>query len=489
MISRTVRTLTAVSALVLGFGPAVVQAADANNTPYAKYVDCGSSQLRTSCVERGEVMNFAQLRDIITAAMYRDAMERRRTLRPDSDYTDSSADDDSTTIRPGDRPAYGNPETSTTDNSTPIRLRPPQSADETAEERVAVAPVLIPPSLPVVVRYERGIDDQNTESSRLVFTVKDETGESSSYSVNVSDETGQYIEREIIRTPEPTTRTSQPTTRTPEPIIRTSETPPTTAETEVAAATPLDMQEIFVSQEMIPVSSNTETFTTVVAAPATVTPSSPSQPTAAPLPSQTTVQAEIQSVPAPAPSGSPVIYLPPAQIVSAQIAIMQSSIDAQPVTASSYTYSADQQPATATATSYVFRVRETAQTVTASPVITLRLRSEQATDDQTTSTITLTSRSVNEGAATIQPYVIMISSTETVHVVPQQVETAPVNVLTAFRDTSIGVTPGENVRDQSYSGTNETSPSEPGSSAPSNDGGDDDGGDDDDGGNQGGPIQ
>jgi|GEM_PF-6516630 len=465
MIGRTARTLTAVSALVLGFGPSVVQAAEANNTPYAKYVDCSSSGLRTSCVERGEVMNFGQLRDIIAAAMYREEMERKRLLtQPDPDSSDRppsyTSTNGSTPRQPSTRvpepttrtsepmtrtpvPTTRVPETSTSDSSTPTRLQDGsvQPAEQTAESTETFPPVS-PASLPVVVRYERGTDDQSSPSSRLIFTVKDETGEPSSYSVNVSDETGQYIEKEIIRS-------------SPAPM-------PTPTDTGMTATTPLDMQDVVVSQEMVPVIFNSEAMVAASVATA-VPPSSPSRPMAAsPLPSETTVQAEMQTVAAPAPSRSTVTYVPPARI-----SIMESSVEYQPITVSYYTYRVEEQPITATY--YRFTVPETTETVTASPVITLRMYPEQSTDQ----TITLTARNADESTITVRPYVVMISPTETVHVVPQQVET-PVNVLAAFRDNSVGVTPGENVRDQSYSGMNETPAAEPSAPSPSNDNDDDD---------------
>ncbi len=528
MISRTARTLTAVSALVLGFGPAMVQAADANNTPYAKYLDCSSSQGRTTaggnagCVERGEVLNFGQLRDIIAAAMYRDEVERRNSLLPDSDsrdrpdysYTDGSTTrppgrntltpdgssaDGTTPIRLQDRPGSGNPsgstaETSTSDNgsvpiqpperndstassngstpnsTTPARpqSRSPQSAEETAEGTVVFPPALIPPSLPVVVRYERGVNDQSTPSSRLVFTVRDETGESSSYSVNLSDEAGQYIEREIIRNP------------TARPAV-TSEV---TAAEEPAA--PLDMEEVVVSQELIPVNSDGQVLASTEArTPVPV--ESPSRPSAAPLP-QTPIAVEMQS--APAPIRPSVAYFPP------QVVVAESSINNQPVMVSSYTvqqpaaspvytytYTVPQQPVMTytyvmqqqpTVQSYRVTVPGSTTPVDATPVITLRVR-EQG-DSQTITTTTATTETSNANTV-VQPYMIMISSTETVHVVPQQVLAPPqVNVLAAFRDIP-AATPGENVRDQSYTGTSDnpsTSPSAEPAAAPSNNDDDDD---------------
>lgn len=492
MISRTARTLTAVSALVLGFGPAMVRADDANNTPYAKYLDCSSSQGKTTaggsakCVERGEVLKFSQLRDIIAAAMYRYEGERRYSLRPDSDSRDGtdntyadgsttrpperngltpygSTTDGSTRIRLQDGSGSGNPsgsiaETSTPGSATPIMpaRRSERPVEETADGSVVFPPALIPPALPVVVRYERGVNDQSMPSSRLVFTVRDETGESSSYSVNLSDEAGQYIEREIIRN-----QTASPAMASQ---VAIAEEP----------AAPLDMEEVVVSQEMIPIASNSEVVASREAqVPVEVSPSS--QPAEMQVSSQTTttVVAQMQSAP-PAPAQPTVSYLPP------QITIMESSVESQPIMVSYYTFNVEQQPVTAT--SYTFTVQGNATPISAEPVITVTLRPAQPSNDTTVtattlrpaqavpdSTVTMTTMTTTTTVASadaimLQPYVIMISPTETVQIVPQQVETS-INVVAAIGQGT--ATPGENVRDQvDTEGRNTASLEDIGNAAP-----------------------
>ena len=126
-----------------------------------------------------------------------------------------------------------------------------------------------------MVRYERGIDDQNTEVQSACFPpVKDETGGLPLTASMSLMRRGGILKKSFVPQSRLRARHSRQRVLRNQSFVRQKRR--LQPQREVAAPTPLDMQKFLLLRNDPGWMLNTETFTTVAAALVTVTPSSPS---------------------------------------------------------------------------------------------------------------------------------------------------------------------------------------------------------------------